>query len=163
MLQIPLAQFQEARQVLGQSLETPLIRLMAPEHSQPIYLKTENLQPGGSFKIRGATYCISRLPKSIKRVVAYSTGNHAQAVALAARQRNLEPLIVMSPEAKESKVKATERFGGKVIMVPASERKKHAEALAQEPGSYLVPPYDHEYIITGQGTIGLKFWIKLIP
>lgn len=153
--------FEEAREALrGKALVTPLIPLTVPS---PIYLKAENLQPGGSFKIRGASYCISRLPKTITHAVAYSTGNHAQAVAIAARLRNMKSTIVMSPEAKEAKVEATKRFGAHVVMVSASERKKHAEALAREPHSYLVPPYDHPDIITGQGTIGLEILDEIDP
>lgn len=109
----------------------------------PIYLKAENLQPSGSFKMRGATYCFSL--KSEKQraagVVVYSTGNHAQAVALASKQLGIRATIVMSPDAPSFKVDATQRYGANVVMAEASShaRRELAEQLADAEGRYLVP------------------------
>lgn len=157
MIEITHTQFQKARSILkGKALVTPLVDFNIPNQKNPIYLKAECLQPGGSFKIRGATYCISRLGNQYKEVVAYSTGNHAQGVAIAAKQMGLKATIVMSPGTLESKIEATCRFGAEVIMVPAEKRKEYAEELALSKGAYLIPPYDHPDVITGQGTIGLE-------
>ncbi len=88
----------------------------------PIYLKAENLQPDGSFKIRGATYCLSLLTQSQRAagVIAYSTGNHAQVVALASQQLGIPATVVMSPDAPGFKVEATQRYGTAVVMAEAS-------------------------------------------
>lgn len=163
LLNITLEQLKTARKVIeGKALNTPLIPL--PDKNRPdIFLKTENLQPGGSFKIRGATYCISRLPKSIKHIVAYSTGNHAQAVALAATKLGLKSTIVMSPEALDFKIAATKAFGAEVVIVPTHERLDYTMELSKKPGHYLVPPFDHPDVITGQGTIGLEIMEKIAP
>ncbi|OAF15532.1 hypothetical protein AYJ54_39905 [Bradyrhizobium centrolobii] len=122
--------------------------------------KAENLLPTGSFKIRGATCRISRLSQEEKRrgVIAYSTGNHAQAVAKAARDQGLPATIVMSPDVPATKVAATERWGAQVVnAAPSSEaRRKLAEQLAAERGVVIVPPYDDLTVIAGQGTIGLE-------
>jgi threonine dehydratase len=125
-----------------------------------LFVKAENLLPTGSFKIRGATYRISRLTLEEKRrgVVAYSTGNHAQAVAKAARDQDLPVTIVMSPDVLATKVAATKRWGAQVVnAAPSSEaRRKLAEQLATERGLVIVPPYDDLDVIAGQGTIGLE-------
>ena len=125
-----------------------------------LFVKAENLLPTGSFKIRGATYRISRLSQEEKRrgVVAYSTGNHAQAVAKAARDQGLSATIVMSPDVPATKVASTERWGAQVVnAAPSSEaRRMLAEQLAVERGLPIVPPYDDLVVIAGQGTIGLE-------
>jgi threonine dehydratase len=125
-----------------------------------LFVKAENLLPTGSFKIRGATYRISGLTQEEKRrgVVAYSTGNHAQAVAKAACDQGLPATIVMSPDVPATKVAATERWGAQVVnAAPSSEaRRQLAEQLATERGLVIVPPYDDLAVIAGQGTIGLE-------
>ena len=116
--------------------------------------------PTGSFKIRGATYRISLLtePERTRGVVAYSTGNHAQAVAKAARDTGVAATIVMSPDVPALKVAATERWGAEVVMAEPSShaRRALAERIAGESGRVLVPPYDDYAIMAGQGTIGLE-------
>ncbi|MBA3958064.1 MAG: threonine/serine dehydratase [Parachlamydiaceae bacterium] len=166
MVTIGLEEFQLARNALkGKILHTPLLPFpfLKTQQGHPIYLKAENLQPSGSFKIRGATFCISKLPPETTQVVAYSTGNHAQAVALAARQYGRKATIVMSPETLAFKIAATQALGAEVVIVPASERKKYAEELAASTGAYLIPPFDHPDIITGQGTIGLEIIEAVVP
>lgn len=156
MLEITLEQFEKAKQIIRHSvLYSPLIPY--PFQSN-ILLKADCLQPTGSFKIRGATYAISQLsPEQRKRgVIAYSTGNHAQAVALAAREQGIKATIVMSPEALDFKVAATRQYGAEVIIVPASERKKFTEELAKKTGATFFSPFDHPDIITGDGTIGIE-------
>jgi threonine dehydratase len=125
-----------------------------------LFVKAENLMPTGSFKIRGATYRISLLTAAERRrgVIAYSTGNHAQAVAKAARDAGVAATIVMSPDVPALKVTSTEKWGAKVVMAEPSShaRRALAERLAGESGLVLVPPYDDYAIMAGQGTIGLE-------
>lgn len=164
MIEITIAQFQEARRVLqGKALVTPILPMIPAFKDHPIFLKADGLQPVGSFKIRGATYAISRLSKDVTRVVAYSTGNHAQAVALGASQLGLKSIIVMSPDVLESKIAATRRFGAEVVLVSPQQRQSYAEELGAQKGSYLIPPYDHRDVITGQGTLGLEILDVMEP
>jgi threonine dehydratase len=129
-------------------------------HDCDVYFKPESLQPVGSFKLRGAYNKIAALsPKDRKRgVIAYSSGNHAQAVAYAARLLGIRAVIVMPGIAPEVKRKATAALGAEIVPVgPGSdERRARAEALAAERGLTIVPPFDDEEIIAGQGTIGLE-------
>lgn len=163
MLDIALEKFQAARAALvDKALVTPLVPY---PYEFPIYLKAENLQPSGSFKIRGATYCLSRLTpqQRAKGVIAFSTGNHAQAVALAAQQLGIKATIVMSHDALDFKISATRRYGAEVIMVSLDERVLVTETLAKEKGYYLIPPFDHPDVVTGQGTIGLEILDEMTP
>lgn len=168
MLDIELEKVHAARSVLnGKALVTPLIpcRSFATPQGHLIYLKAECLQPSGSFKIRGATYCLSLLSPEQRAagVIAYSTGNHAQAVALAAKQLNIKATIVMSRDALEFKVAATRSYGAEVIMASLEERQQVTESLSKSKRYYLIPPYDHPDVITGQGTIGLEILDSLTP
>lgn len=130
-----------------------------------ILLKAESLMPTGSFKIRGATYCIARLDaaKRERGVVAYSTGNHAQAVAKAARDSGVHATIVMSPDAPTAKLDATRGYCATVVMAECSSqaRRAMAEQLALERNATLIPPYDHADVIAGQGTIGVELLEQL--
>lgn len=161
---IPLSHFYDAAiQIQGKVLRSPLVEL-----EQSIFLKAENMQPSGSFKIRGATYCISRLsPEQKKRgVITYSTGNHAQAVALASKKLGIHATIVMSPDAPLFKVARTKEYGATVVMTEEAssfQRKELAEEIAVKEGLALVPPYDHPDILAGQGTIGLEILQDITP
>ncbi len=163
MIDLKIDHFEAARANLrGKTLVTPLIRAGAAltPGGNPIYLKAENLQPSGSFKLRGAYNCLANLsqPERAAGVIAYSTGNHAQTVAMAATQMGIKATIVMSPDAPAFKVEATRRYGATVIMSEPSSiaRRELAEKLARREGLYLVPPYDHPAVLAGQGTIGLE-------
>jgi threonine dehydratase len=126
----------------------------------PILLKAENLQRSGSFKIRGASYCLARLTAQQRRrgIIAYSTGNHAQAVAQAAQQQQLRATIVMSPDAPTHKVERTRKSGATIVWAESTSKARQlmAEELAHEHSFALIPPYDHRDVILGQGTIGLE-------
>jgi threonine dehydratase len=168
MFDIELDQIRKAREAIkGKALYTPLIPYTGATTLQnhPIYFKTENLQPSGSFKIRGATYCLSLLSAEQKKagVIAFSTGNHAQAVAMAAKQMNVNATIVMSPDALDFKVNDTRKLGAEVIIVPLEKRLQFTQELAKSKGYYFIPPYDHPDVITGQGTIGLEILEELSP
>jgi threonine dehydratase len=131
-----------------------------PENMPEIWLKAENEQPIGSFKLRGAYNKIASLtPDELKRgVITYSSGNHAQGVAYSGRALGAKAVIVMPESAPIVKRDATKALGGEVVLVgPASaERKLRAEELVEEHGYVMVPPYDDPFIIAGQATCGLE-------
>ncbi len=128
--------------------------------SRQLYLKPENLQPIGSFKLRGAYNKVAALSdkERSRGVITYSSGNHAQGVAYAARALGVKAVIVMPENAPAVKREATIALGAEIILVgPASsERQAKAEELAAQHGYVIVPPYNDEMIIAGQGTMGLE-------
>ena len=132
----------------------------ALDSSRRIFLKPENQQPIGAFKLRGAYNHIASLSEAERRrgVISYSSGNHAQGVAYAARALNTKAVIVMPNNAPANKREATAALGAEIVFVgPASdERKAKAEELAAQHGYVIVPPYNDEKIIAGQGTVGLE-------
>jgi threonine dehydratase len=148
------------RRVRGVALHTPLVPCPRGEEDHTLYLKAESLQPTGAFKLRGAYNKISSLSQEECRrgVVAHSSGNHAQAVAYAARSLGVRAVIVMPRGASRVKLAATEAFGGEIDLVgdDSAERVRRAEELATEHGYVPVPPYDDETLIAGQGTVGLE-------
>jgi threonine dehydratase len=125
-----------------------------------LYLKPENQQPIGAFKLRGAYNKIAALTAEEKKrgVISYSSGNHAQGVAYAARALGVKATIVMPGNAPAIKREATAALGADIVLVgPAStERQRKAEELAAQHGYVIVPPYNDEHIIAGQGTMGLE-------
>ena len=156
---ITLEKIQQAQERLrGIALRTPLQRVSFREGE--VFLKPESLQPIGSFKLRGAYNKIATFsPGQRERgVIAYSSGNHAQGVAYAARALGCHATIVMPDNSTKLKLENTRALGAEVVIVgPSSdERKARAEELAQQKGYALVPPYDDEAIIAGQGTMGLE-------
>ncbi|HLY42034.1 MAG TPA: threonine/serine dehydratase [Terracidiphilus sp.] len=149
-----------ASRIAGIAVRTPLVRAPFPGLRGELWLKAESLQPIGAFKIRGAANKILQLtPDEIARgVITYSSGNHAQGVAYAARAVGARAVIVMPSNAPALKRAATIAMGAEVVDVgPASnDRLAKAEELVREHGYIVVPPYDDEQIITGQGTCGLE-------
>jgi threonine dehydratase len=123
-----------------------------------LWLKPENLQPIGAFKIRGAFNALGRLDPGVRArgVVAYSSGNHAQAVAYAAAAYGVAAHIVMPEETPDVKVRATRDRGAQVVLCGAGQRESVAAELVERTGGVLVPPFDHPDVIAGQGTIGLE-------
>ena len=130
-----------------------------------LYLKTENLQVTGSFKVRGAYYKISQLSReeSEKGVIACSAGNHAQGVALAATRRGIRSIVCMPDGAPIMKVENTKSLGAEVCLVPGTYDDAHDKAveLQAETGMTFIHPYDDEQVIAGQGTIGLEILDQL--
>lgn len=124
----------------------------------PLGLKLENLQPTGAFKVRGATVAIARLDAATRSrgVVTHSSGNHAQAVAWAARAVGVPATIVIPHGAAQRKVAATAALGARVVRADAADRAAAADRVVAETGGALVPPYDHPDVIAGQGTVGLE-------
>jgi threonine dehydratase len=158
---VTLTDIHAARALLnGIALHTPLLEWTAPGESRKLYLKLENLQPIGAFKLRGAYNKIASLHEADRRrgVIAYSSGNHAQGVAYAARALNVKAIIVMPGNAPKNKLESTAALGAEIVTVgPSSEeRRLRAEELAAEHGYVVVPPYNDEKIIAGQGTLGLE-------
>lgn len=123
-----------------------------------LWLKPENLQPVGAFKIRGAMHALTRLPDQTRRagVITHSSGNHGQALAYAGLLLGIPVVVVMPDTAPQVKVESTRRFGAEVILVPAAERESRTSTLGAQRGLRIVPPYDHPDIIAGQGTVGLE-------
>lgn len=125
-----------------------------------VYLKTENLQITGSFKVRGAYYKISQLSDEEKQkgVIACSAGNHAQGVALAAQKNGIKATICLPDGAPISKVEATRSYGAEICLVPGvyDDAYQKALSLRDEMGYTLIHPFDDEYVIAGQGSIGLE-------
>jgi len=163
---VSLAEIKEAQArlrgiaVRTELLQSQLLQDGSANDNRKLYLKPENLQPIGSFKLRGAYNKIASLSDEERRrgVISYSSGNHAQGVAYAARALGVKALIVMPDNAPTIKRKATAALGAEIVQVgPASsERQAKAEQLAAEHGYVIVPPYNDEKIIAGQGTMGLE-------
>ena len=125
-----------------------------------VFLKCENLQTGGAFKIRGAANLILSIPADelSKGVVAYSSGNHAQAVAIAARHVGAAATIVMPSDAPRAKVEATRAYGARIVTYDRLRESREAIAggILKETGATLAPPFDHPMIMAGQGTAALE-------
>lgn len=146
----------------GNAVRTPLLRSDALEaHTGvPVYLKPEMLQRGGAFKFRGAYWFVSQLsPEERARgLVAPSSGNHGQAVAFAARLFGTTATIVMPTTATRAKREGAERLGATIELAgtTSAERMARATEICATTGATMVPPYDHPWIIAGQGTLGLE-------
>ncbi len=140
--------------------ETAIIPSPKISKKNNVFLKTENLQLTGSFKVRGAGYMISQLTEKekAKGVIACSAGNHAQGVALAAQKYGIKSIICLPDGAPISKVEATKSYGAEVVMVKGvyDDAYKHALKLRDEMGYTFVHPFDDDNVIAGQGTIGLE-------
>lgn len=159
---LTLSAFQQAQlRIRGVAVHTPLVRLFVPGlEDAEVWIKAEGLQPIGSFKLRGAYNKIAQLTSEQRSrgVITYSSGNHAQGVAYAARVVGAKAVIVMPSNAPEVKKRATAALGAEIVEVgPASSaRKEKAEELEAKFGYVMIPPYDDEQIIAGQGTCGLE-------
>ncbi|MDZ7644155.1 MAG: threonine/serine dehydratase [Woeseiaceae bacterium] len=144
------------------AVETPLItnHALDAHTGGRVLLKPECLQRTGSFKIRGAYNLMSQLDAAARTsgVVAWSSGNHAQGVAAAGSMLGIRTAIVMPEDAPRAKIENTRRLGGETVLYDrhTGDREQIARALAAERGAALVPSYEHEHIIAGQGTVGLE-------
>ncbi|MGB8772469.1 MAG: threonine/serine dehydratase [Candidatus Korobacteraceae bacterium] len=173
---VTLDQIQRAQKRLrGIAARTPLISYFPPARKQnspadaksedgsqrgQLWLKAESLQPVGSFKLRGAYNRIASFTEQERQrgVISYSSGNHAQGVAYAAQALGVKAVIVMPRNAPKIKMDSTAALGAEIVTVgPASaERLRKAEELARQQGYMIVPPYNDEQIIAGQGTVGIE-------
>jgi threonine dehydratase len=147
-----------AKQIAGAAHKTPVAtsRTINGRTGAELFFKCENLQRAGAFKFRGAYNALSRLTPDQRRrgVVTFSSGNHAQAIALAGQLLDIPRVIVMPSDAPAVKRIATEGYGGEVILYDrdTEDREAIGQRLAAERGLTLIPPYDHAHIIAGQGT-----------
>lgn len=151
-----------AARLEGVAHRTPVLRSRTLDRlvGAETFLKCENFQRVGAFKFRGAYNAVSRLsPERLARgVLAYSSGNHAQGVALAARERGTRAVIVMPEDSPRAKLDATADYGAEIVTYDryAEDRVAIGERLAKERGLALVPPYEHPHVIAGQGTAALE-------
>jgi threonine dehydratase len=160
-----LATVEDARRVIaGSAIRTPLVRLNIPDGPVEVYLKLENLQPIGSFKLRGAANAIARLsPEELKRgVVTASAGNMAQGVAWCARKLGIRCTVIAPASAPETKIRAIERLGGQVIRVSFAEWWR-AFAERSYPGvkGTFIHAFDDPEVMAGNGTIALEIFEEL--
>ena len=161
---LTLEMIKDAKEALkGVARKTPLDP--APKIGNNVYIKAENLQLTGSFKLRGAYNKIRSLSKeeAAKGVIACSAGNHAQGVAISATKLGIKSIICMPAGAPMSKVEATKGYGAEVVLVPGvyDDAAKEAERLKNENGYTLAHPFNDPYVIAGQGTIGLEILEQL--
>ena len=151
-----------AEGLAGVAVRTPLLPApwLSEEVGHEVRLKCESFQPIGAFKLRGAYTMVARLTEEerARGVVTYSSGNHAQAVAFAARAFGIDAVIVMPENAPRIKVEGTKRLGAEVIErgTTSLARREKAEEIQAERGLTMIPPFDHPDIIAGQGTVGLE-------
>jgi threonine dehydratase len=157
---VSLEQIRAAQERLrGHVRRTPLLDV-SDIAGRPLWLKCESHQPGGAFKIRGAMNMLLRLADAdrARGVITYSSGNHGQAVALAASRLGTKAVVVMPTTAPAIKVAGVKRWGGEVLLAgtTSSDRRRRAEEEAANHGYVMIPPFDHEWIIEGQATCGLE-------
>ena len=151
-----------AERLRGVAHRTPVItsRTLDGIAGAQVFLKAENLQRGGAFKFRGAYNAIASLPdeQRARGVAAFSSGNHAQAVALASSLLGVPAVILMPEDAPTTKLAATRGYGAEVVVYDryTQDREALGRALAEERGLTLVPPFDHEAVMAGQGTVALE-------
>lgn len=151
-----------AERLRGAAHRTPVLtsRQFDDEAGCSVFFKAENLQRGGAFKFRGAYNAISALPEDERRrgILAFSSGNHAQAVALSASLFAVPAVIVMPEDAPQLKIRATRGYGAEVVLYDRYRESREAigERLRAERGMNLVPPFDHPEVIAGQGTAALE-------
>ena len=160
---VGLEDIREAAEGLsGVAVRTPLLPVpaLAELAGVPVFLKLENRQPTGAFKLRGAWTALRHLPDAERRrgVITYSSGNHGQAVAFAAFRLGIHAVIVMPETAPAAKVKGVRKWGGDVVFAgrTSDDRRQKAEELIARDGLAVVPPFDHPLVIAGQGTVGLE-------
>ncbi len=158
-----------ALRLAGHAHRTPVLtsHSLDADFGATLFLKCENFQRMGAFKFRGAFNALSRLDEAARArgVVAFSSGNHAQAVALAARLLGIRATIVMPRDAPAAKLAATEGYGGRVVTYDrySESRETIAQRLAEESGGSVIPPFDHPDVIAGQGTAAAELIAECGP
>jgi len=150
-----------AADLVGVAVRTPLLPVdpLSDQLGTLVFVKPESLQRVGAFKLRGAYTLVRRLVREgATGVITYSSGNHGQAVAYVAKRLGLRAVIVMPETVPEAKRKGVERLGGEVVIAgrTSADRYNRAKELAEQQGLAMAPPFDHESIIAGQGTVGLE-------
>jgi threonine dehydratase len=158
-----------SRRIAGHAHRTPVLRSRTADQraSAEVCFKCENFQRVGAFKFRGAFNALSQFEPAQRRagVVSFSSGNHAQAIALAAQLLGIPATIVMPRDAPALKVSATRGYGAEVVLYDrySEDREAIGRALAEQRGLTLIPPYDHPHVIAGQGTAALELFEEVGP
>jgi threonine dehydratase len=158
-----------AGRLKGHAHRTPVMTSQTVDEraGASVFFKCENLQRMGAFKYRGAYNALVQLPVESRRrgVLAYSSGNHAQAVALAGRDLGIPAVIVMPQDAPAVKIEATRGYGAEVVLYDrhTQDREAFSAALAKERGLPVIPPFDHPHIVAGQGTAALELFEEVGP
>jgi threo-3-hydroxy-L-aspartate ammonia-lyase len=162
-LSVGIDDVRNARDTLaGLAVRTPIVTSHAADErvGSTVFFKCENLQRTGAFKFRGAYNALSQAlaSTSSRGVVTFSSGNHAQAIALSAQLLGIQAVIVMPQDAPASKVSATQGYGAEIVRYDRyrESREQLARAVASERGFVLIPPYDHPDVIAGQGTVAME-------
>ena len=173
MTSLPLPAFDDvmaaAGRLKGHAHRTPVMtsRTIDEEFGAQVFFKCENLQRIGAFKFRGAFNALSKFDERQRRsgAVAFSSGNHAQAIALSARLLGMPATIIMPNDAPAAKIAATRGYGGNVVLYDryVDDREQIGRDLAQEHGMTLIPPYDHADVIAGQGTAAMELFEEVGP
>ena len=145
-----------AERIRPHVVRTPLVSARWGDPERPLWIKPESLQPIGAFKVRGAFNAVGAVKDRATDVVAYSSGNHAQAVAYAAAAFGLRAHIVMPKETPNIKIQATRDLGARVVLSEAGQRETVAAEVLAETAGAMIPPFDHPDVIAGQGTIGIE-------
>jgi threonine dehydratase len=150
-----------AADLVGVAVRTPLLPAdaLSEQLGTPVFVKPESLQRVGAFKLRGAWTLVRRLVREgATGVITYSSGNHGQAVAYAAKRLGIRAVIVMPETVPDAKRRGVERLGGEVEIAgrTSADRYNRAKEIAERDGLAMAPPFDHEAIIAGQGTVGLE-------
>lgn len=158
-----------AGRIAGHAHRTPVItsRTVDAEFGAQVFFKCENLQRMGAFKFRGAYNALSQFDARQRQagVVAFSSGNHAQAIALSARLLDIPATIIMPQDAPAAKIAATRGYGGNVVLYDryTQDREQIGRELAEQRGMTLIPPYDHAHVIAGQGTAARELFEEVGP
>ena len=158
-----------AGRLKGHAHRTPVMtsRTIDEEFGAQVFFKCENLQRIGAFKFRGAFNALSKFDERQRRsgAVTFSSGNHAQAIALSARLLGMPATIIMPNDAPAAKIAATRGYGGNVVLYDryVDDREQIGRDLAQEHGMTLIPPYDHADVIAGQGTAAMELFEEVGP
>jgi len=171
MLQLPTYDdvVQAAERIAGAAHRTPVLtsRTVNEEFGAEVFFKCENMQRMGAFKFRGGYNALARFSPEQRRagVVAFSSGNHAQAIALSARLLEMPATIIMPEDAPAAKVAATRGYGATVVTYDryTEDREQIGRALAERDGLTLIPPYDHADVIAGQGTAAKELFDEVGP
>lgn len=152
-----------AQRIEGAIRHTPMLSTTLGSDDAPLWVKAECLQIGGAFKLRGALNAISLLDANerARGVVTHSSGNHAQALARAARLAGVEATVVMPRQTPAVKQRATVAQGARVVLVDIADRVTETERIQADTGAVFIPPYDDLAIIAGQGTVGLEILADL--
>lgn len=151
-----------ARRIKGHAHQTPVLtsRTVGRKTGASVFFKCENFQRAGAFKFRGAFNALSNLSEDERRrgVLTFSSGNHAQAIALSGRLLEVPTVVVMPKDAPEVKVRATREYGAEVVLYDRAEtnREELGRKISEERGLVTIPPYDHADVIAGQGTAALE-------